>query len=97
MGDFSQCSLQTINSLCESLQVNVYREGMKFTQDYVRGIAQHEVICTELEHESGTEIILKPDSVIYGDCNFSEKIIDAWIEEYRESIKGVEVAISKEK
>ena len=75
MGDFSQCSLQTVNSLCESLQVNVYRNGMWFQQDYVRGIAQHDVICKELEHESGTEMILKPDKQIFGETAFSIDVI----------------------
>lgn len=97
MGDFKVSGLQAVNSLCENLQVNVYRDGMKFTQDYVRGIAQHEVVCTELEHDTGTEIILKPDSIIYGDGNFSEKIINTWIKEHGVSFEGVEVAILKEK
>lgn len=79
MGDFSHCSLQTINSLCESLQVNVYRNGMWFQQDYVRGIAQHDVICKELEHESGTEMILKPDRQILGETAFSVEYIRDWV------------------
>ena len=82
MGDFSQCSLQTVNSLCESLQVNVYRNGMWFQQDYVRGVAQHDVICKELEHESGTEMILKPDVQIFGATAFSVEIIKSWTKEY---------------
>ena len=70
MGDFKVSGLQAVNSLCENLQVNVYRDGMKFTQDYVRGVAQHGIICVEEEHESGMEMILKPDKVIFGDCRF---------------------------
>ena len=93
MGDFSQCGLQTVNSLCESLQINVYREGMKFTQDYVRGIAQHEVVCTELEHESGTEMLLKPDALIFGECKFSESVIKDWITANRHFFEGVEFNI----
>lgn len=81
MGDFSQCGLQVVNSLCESLQVNVYRDGLWFRQDYVRGIAQHEVICKELVHASGMEIILKPDTQIFGETEFSAEVIGAWAEE----------------
>lgn len=81
MGDFAQCSLQTVNSLCESLQVNVYRNGMWFQQDYVRGIAQHDVICKELERATGTEMILKPDKQIFGDVTFSMEVISKWVEE----------------
>lgn len=79
MGDFSQCGMQAVNSLCESLQVNVYRNGMYFQQDYVRGIAQHEVICKKLEHMSGTEMILKPDTQIFGEVAFSVDVIQDWV------------------
>ena len=81
MGDFSQCGMQTVNSLCESLQVNVYRNGMWFKQDYIRGIAQHDVICKELEHISGTKVILRPDKQIFGDMAFSAEVIRSWVEE----------------
>lgn len=79
MGDFSHCSLQAVNSLCESLQVNVYRNGMWFQQDYVRGIAQHDVICKELDRVSGTEMILKPDMQIFGETAFSIDVIQDWL------------------
>lgn len=94
MGDFAQCGMQTVNSLCESLQVNVYRDGMWFQQDYVRGIAQHDVVCRELEHISGTEMILKPDRQIFGDVEFSVEVIWRWVEE---NVKGrVKVVIEGE-
>lgn len=94
MGDFSQYSMQTVNSLCENLQVNVYRNGMWFKQDYVRGIAQHDVICKELEHMSGTEIVLKPDKQIFGDMAFSVDAIKNWAEE--NIVNSVKVVIEEE-
>jgi len=93
MGDFSQFGMQTVNSLCESLQVNVYRNGMWFQQDYVRGIAQHEVISKELKHISGTKIILKPDKQIFGDTEFSLEYIRSWVEE--NITDGVQVVIEE--
>lgn len=78
MGDFTQCGMQVINSLCENLQINVYREGKCYRQDYIRGIAQHDVNCCKMEHSSGTEIILKPDSRIFGDIRFSADMIKEW-------------------
>lgn len=93
MGDFSLCGMQTVNSLCESLQVNVYRSGMWFQQDYVRGIAQHDVTCKELEHESGTEMILKPDKQIFGESTFSVEVIRKWIKENIDNYSGLIVNI----
>ncbi len=81
MGDFAQCGMQVVNSLCESLQINVYRDDHCYSQDYVRGIAQHDVTCSEMEHASGTEIILKPDSLILGDTKFSVDMIKEWVKE----------------
>ena len=81
MGDFAQYGMQVANSLCESLQINVYRDGMCYTQDYVRGIAQHDVQCCETEHRSGTEIILKPDGLIFGETRFSADKIETWVTE----------------
>ena len=79
MGDFSQLGLQTVNSLCEMLQVTVYRDGKVFRQDYVRGIAQHELLCSASSHESGTEMVLKPDSEIFGSTVFSSDLIRDWV------------------
>lgn len=81
MGDFSQCGMQVVNSLCESLQINVYRDGICYSQDYVRGIAQHDVTYCEMGHRAGTEIILKPDSLIFGDTKFSVDKIKEWVAE----------------
>lgn len=43
MGDLIQPGLQTVNSLCETLKIIVKRDEKIFQQDYVRGIAQHEL------------------------------------------------------
>lgn len=93
MGDFSQCGLQAVNSLCERLQVNVYRNGKWFQQEYVRGIAQHDVICKELEHASGTEMILKPDRLIFGETLFSTEVIREWLNENTNNYCGLIVNI----
>ena len=80
MGDFEQLGLQTVNSLCESLQLSVYRDGICFKQDYVRGIPQHEISSEVMVHESGTEITLRPDTAIFGDIAFSVELIWEWLD-----------------
>ena len=81
LGDFSQCGLQTVNSLCESLQINVFRDGRCFSQDYVRGIAQHDVRSQISNHSRGMEIILKPDSAIFSEEKFELDTISIWIKQ----------------
>ena len=94
MGDFAQGGMQAINSLCENLRINVYRDSNCYSQDYVRGIAQHDVNSCKMEHSSGTEIILKPDSRIFGDIGFSTDMIQKWIEE--NNVTGAIVCIKEQ-
>ena len=79
MGDLVQPGMQTINSLCESLHITVTRNNHQFEQDYVRGIAQHEISVSEAGGLSGTTIVLKPDKAIFGNTAFSKKRIMDWL------------------
>ena len=93
MGDISQAGLQTVNSLCESLQITVNREGRQFRQDYVRGIAQHDLYVSGSENHSGTEVILKPDAEIFGYTAFSEEIFSDWITANTAEINNLKINI----
>ena len=90
--ELSPLNMQIVNSLCEQLQLNVYRDNKRFQQDYVRGIAQHKINCEEYSHASGMEIIFKPDSQIFGDRKFSMDIIEKWVANFRNK---VHIEISK--
>lgn len=79
MGDLMQAGLQTVNSLCETLQITVKKDGKTFRQNYIRGIAQHELDISNSEGSEGTEIVLKPDTSIFGNADFSSEIINEWV------------------
>jgi AraC-like DNA-binding protein len=93
MGDFVQPGMQTVNSLCDSLQITVNREGNQFQQDYIRGIAQHELHISNTIHTSGTEIIMQPDKAIFGNTVFSKDIICDRVKEKSKDITNLEVSI----
>jgi len=97
MGDLVQAGMQTVNSLCESLQVMVYRDGRSFRQDYVRGIAQHELSIDIQTHERGTEIVMKPDSAIFGEGEFSEDMIREWIKKQLPGDGRLDILLNGEK
>lgn len=80
MGDFSALNLQTVNSLCESLQVCVYRNGTCFLQDYVRGIPQHKLRANPSKAECGMRITMKPDTTIFGDAVCSCDFLKEWMQ-----------------
>ena len=95
MGDLIQAGLQTVNSLCESLQIVVRRNGKAFQQDYIRGIAQHELYINSLEGSSGTEIILKPDISIFGKKEFSLEILNEWAEQKLRIFDNIKVDVKR--
>lgn len=99
MGDLIQAGLQTVNSLCEALKITVKREGKSYQQDYIRGIAQHELyICSSsssMDH-TGTEIILKPDTSIFGNTEFSIELLEDWINQKVKGIDHLEVSVNME-
>ena len=80
MGDLTQAGLQTVNSLCETLQITVSKGSRQFLQTYVRGVAQHDLIVNDITCVSGTEVIFKPDTAIFGEAEFSEAVLRSWLE-----------------
>lgn len=93
MGDLLQSGLQTVNSLCEMLHITVSRDGDQFDQDYIRGIAQHDLYISDSVLTSGTEIILKPDTAIFGDTEFSKDMICDWLKKKTEGIANLKVDV----
>ncbi|MCL1787315.1 MAG: hypothetical protein FWG38_04955, partial [Defluviitaleaceae bacterium] len=93
MGDLTRAGLQAVNSLCETFQMTVYRQSEKFQQDYVRGIAQHELYAGDGTGISGIKIILKPDAAIFGETKFSQEILCAWLTENARHIPNLEFAV----
>ena len=83
MGDLPFDELKLVNSLCESLQIIVWRNGNIYQQDYVRGVPQHALTTKSNDSQipHGTQIILKPDSVIFEDAVFSKEKLERWVGE----------------
>ena len=89
MGDLAQAGLQTVNSLCETLQITVYRGGNAYKQSYVRGVAQHNLIVSDATCPSGTHVILRPDTAIFGDTAFLREEICNWLKNKTAGIVGL--------
>ncbi|MBQ4496318.1 MAG: helix-turn-helix domain-containing protein [Spirochaetaceae bacterium] len=81
MGDLPFDDLKLVNSLCEKLTITVWRNGKIYEQDYIRGVPQHSVMSKTDDSEilHGTQIVLKPDSSIFGDSEFCKEKINKWI------------------
>ena len=83
MGDLPFDDLKLVNSLCEKLTITVWRNGKIYEQDYIRGVPQHSVMSktndSKIPH--GTQIVLKPDSTIFGESEFCKEKLENWINE----------------
>lgn len=83
MGDLPFDDLKLVNSLCEKLTITVWRNGKIYEQDYIRGVPQHSVTSKTDDSKTphGTQIVLKPDSFIFGKSEFCKEKINKWISE----------------
>lgn len=86
MDDFSSIEVNVVCSLSEKLSVEVYKEGKRYKQDYVRGIAMHELQVEPCDKMHGIKVIFKPDTEIFGDIEWNpaevEKICGKYFDGY---------------
>ena len=90
MGDLPFDDLKLVNSLCEKLTITVWRNGKIYEQDYIRGVPQHSVTVKTNDSAvlHGTQILLKPDTSIFEDTEFSKEKLQTWITENHCDLKG---------
>lgn len=90
MGDLPFDDLKLVNSLCEKLTITVWRNGKIYEQDYIRGVPQHSVTSktndSKIPHE--TQIVLKPDTLIFENTLFSKEKLQGWISENYSGLMG---------
>ena len=90
MGDLPFDDLKLVNSLCEKLTITVWRNGKIYEQDYIRGVPQHSVTSktndSKIPH--GTQIVLKPDTLIFENTLFSKEKLQGWISENYSGLMG---------
>lgn len=91
MGDLKDADLQIMNSLCESLQIIVTRDGYAYRQDFIRGIAQHDLFRNPSKEENSTVVMIKPDSSIFGEESFCRKTIQDWLSNETKDIHNLRV------
>ncbi len=90
MGDLPFDDLKLVNSLCEKLTITVWRNGKICEQDYIRGVPQHSVTSKTNDSKilHGTQIVLKPDSLIFGESEFCKEKLNKWISENYSGLMG---------
>ena len=77
--DFNNLELNMINSLCEDMSICVWRNGKSYSQSYINGIAQNELIIKDSSHESGMKVTIKPNSNIFENLMWNKEMIEDFI------------------
>jgi len=77
--DFYNLELNMINSLCEDMSICVWRNGKSYSQSYINGIAQHELIIKDSSHKSGMKVTIKLNSNIFENLMWNKEMIEDFI------------------
>ncbi len=90
--DFSNLELNMVNSLCENMSICVWRNGKSYSQDYINGVAQHELIIENSSCQGGMKVKLKPNSNIFRDVFWCKKLIEDFVNKKASNyVKGIHI------
>jgi DNA gyrase subunit B len=74
-GGLHGVGVSAVNALCESLQVEVYRDGKVFFQEYRKGEPTEPVKVIGKAKKNGTKVTFVPDNEIFKKIEFSKDFV----------------------
>ncbi len=92
-GGLHGVGVSVVNALAEWLEVDVYRDGQKYSNRYQRGIPDNLVGTFEdnSDNKCGTVIRFRPDETIFDDIDFTLDVIDHRLRELAYLNRGVKI------
>jgi DNA gyrase subunit B len=90
-GGLHGVGVSAVNALCESLQVEVYRDGKIFFQEYRQGEPLAPVKSIGKIKKNGTKIIFTPDKKIFPKIEFSKDFVCQRLRELAYLNKGLKI------
>jgi DNA gyrase subunit B len=90
-GGLHGVGVSAVNALCESLQVEVYRDGKVFFQEYRKGDPLAPVKTIGIAKKNGTKIIFVPDKEIFRKVEFSKDFVCQRLRELSFLNKGLKI------
>jgi len=95
-GGLHGVGLSVVNALSERLDVEVYRDGQRYTQSYVRGAPQSEVVEKGKTAAQGTLVRFWADPKIFPEIAFSWETVSTRLRELAFLNKGVIIQLRDE-
>ncbi|MBE0432033.1 DNA topoisomerase (ATP-hydrolyzing) subunit B [candidate division WOR-3 bacterium] len=90
-GGLHGVGVSAVNALCESLEVEVYRNGKIYFQRYKRGEPKTAVKVVGRSKKTGTKVKFKPDVEIFSKVEFKKAIVTQRLRELAFLNKGLKI------
>lgn len=96
-GGLHGVGISVVNALSTKMEVDVYREGKKYSQSYKKGVPQAPVKETGKSKSSGTKVVFWPDSEIFSTVEFNYDILAKRLREQAFLNAGIQILLKDER
>ncbi len=96
-GGLHGVGVTVVNFLSEWCEVQVYRDGHVYQQEYERGLPQGEVRTVGASPKVGTKTTFKPDSQIFKTIKFVDDVLQKRLQELAFLNRGVRIVYEDER
>ncbi|MCW2957212.1 MAG: gyrase, subunit [Solirubrobacterales bacterium] len=96
-GGLHGVGISVVNALSEHLEVQVERDGFRFTQEYARGIPQQELQKREASSKHGTTVTFRPDTTIFELTEYDWATLETRLRETAFLTRGLRITLTDER
>jgi len=96
-GGLHGVGVSVVNALSENLNLEIWRSGKVYVQNYKRGVPQAPLEVTGHTDRRGTKVTFKPDTKIFETTEFSFDVLSQRLRELAFLNKGVLITIEDER
>jgi DNA gyrase subunit B len=96
-GGLHGVGVSVVNALSEQLRVEVRRDGYVWSQEYVRGAPQGELVRGERTDETGTTITFLPDDEVMETLDFDFSTLEERLRETAFLTRGLKIGLTDER
>jgi DNA gyrase subunit B len=96
-GGLHGVGVSVVNALSERLEVEIWREGVTYRQDFERGKPVSEFRKEGTTKRRGTKIMFKPDAQVFEDLVFSYDTLAQRLRELAFLNQGIEITLADER
>src|SRR6476620_303691 len=96
-GGLHGVGVSCVNFLSEELHLEIWRDGLTYEQEYVRGIPVERLEQTGKTRKRGTKITFKPDTEIFDTTEFSFEKLSERLREKAFLNNGIRISIKDER